>query len=564
MPVVNDYTALLSGSYWGGIEVTGRPTIVTFSFPTSAPGYVTGIPGFTAATVASFQAFSASEQADARAALDEWAKACNIVFVEVAPGQGDINFQKVDLDTTASYSGAGGIGFYPWGAWNGWTYPSFTNDLDASGDVFMNTQVAFDPGTLLHEIGHALGLKHPTEVVGSHTQVLANNDPDQTIMAEGPGGSGILQQFDRDAVAAIYGAEVTGLPDVVTGDASATYSVAENAFVASWSWIAATQTLTQTGRATNDTIRGTSVHDVINGSGGRDKLFGLAGTDTLNGGAGNDTLDGGGDADRMVGSTGNDAYFVDDAGDVVVELYNRGYDRVYASVGYTLTSNVEELLLVGDSLTGNGNALANSIFGDGVYADNINGLNGNDYIVSGGGADTVHGGNQNDTVWGGDGADRIYGDANNDWLYGEGDDDTISGGAGNDTITGGEGKDSLSGNGGSDVFVFAGIADSGTSFATRDTITGFTELALAAGSADRIDLSAIDADANEAGDQAFSLIGTGPFTAAGVGDTAGQIRFQVIGGNTFIYVDVDRDQTADLTIRLTGVHSGLAAADFNL
>ena len=38
MPVVSDYTALLSGSYWGGIEVTSTPTIVTFSFPTAAPG----------------------------------------------------------------------------------------------------------------------------------------------------------------------------------------------------------------------------------------------------------------------------------------------------------------------------------------------------------------------------------------------------------------------------------------------------------------------------------------------------------------------------------------------
>ena len=25
MPVVNDYTAVLSGSYWNGIEVTGKP-----------------------------------------------------------------------------------------------------------------------------------------------------------------------------------------------------------------------------------------------------------------------------------------------------------------------------------------------------------------------------------------------------------------------------------------------------------------------------------------------------------------------------------------------------------
>ena len=53
MPVVSDYTALLSGSYWNGIEVTGKPVIVTFSFPTSLPAYDASVRGFTPATVAS-------------------------------------------------------------------------------------------------------------------------------------------------------------------------------------------------------------------------------------------------------------------------------------------------------------------------------------------------------------------------------------------------------------------------------------------------------------------------------------------------------------------------------
>ena len=39
MPVVNDYTALLFGSTWNGIEVTGKPVFVTFSFPTAIPSY---------------------------------------------------------------------------------------------------------------------------------------------------------------------------------------------------------------------------------------------------------------------------------------------------------------------------------------------------------------------------------------------------------------------------------------------------------------------------------------------------------------------------------------------
>ena len=30
MPTVSDYTALLGGNYWNGIEVTGKPVIVTY------------------------------------------------------------------------------------------------------------------------------------------------------------------------------------------------------------------------------------------------------------------------------------------------------------------------------------------------------------------------------------------------------------------------------------------------------------------------------------------------------------------------------------------------------
>ncbi len=137
MPIVSDYTALLSGSYWNGIEQTGSPVIVTYSFPTAAPSYVAEIGGFTPSTVSSFQAFTPAQQTQVRDALAEWAAASGVVFIEVEPGRGDINFQGVDFDTT-SYAGAGGIGFYPFGDWDFFSYPYFTDDLDSSGDVFMN------------------------------------------------------------------------------------------------------------------------------------------------------------------------------------------------------------------------------------------------------------------------------------------------------------------------------------------------------------------------------------------------------------------------------------------
>ena len=416
MPVVTDYTALITGSSWSGIEVATKPVIVTFSFAAAAPSYIGSINGFTGATAATFQAFTPAEQVQARAALAEWAAASGIVFLEVAPGQGDISFQSVDFNTT-SYAGAGGVAEYPFGDWNGFTFPSFRDDLGSPGDVFMNSVFEsggmVNYGTLLHEIGHALGLKHPTEIINSvtttHDQVLATDDALLTIMAQGA-GTAVLKQLDKDAVAFLYGAAGTG--GVHTGSASGA-----NSAVSAWSWNATTARLTQFGFAVADVMRGISVADTMNGLAGDDQLFGLAGNDILNGGDGNDLLEGGSGNDRMTGGIGDDTYFVSGS-DVVVEAAGGGDDFVHADKSYTLTANVESLQLSGANLIGRGNGLANVMFGDGVSGDRLYGLAGVDYIVGAGGADILYGGTEADQLYGGAGADRLYGDAGADYMDG--------------------------------------------------------------------------------------------------------------------------------------------------
>jgi hypothetical protein len=531
MPVVNDYTALLSGSYWGGIEVTNKPAIVTYSFPTSAPAYLSGVDGFTGSTAATFQAFTTDEQTQAKAALSEWAAASGLTFIQVAPGKGDISFQLVDFSTT-SYSGAGGIGFYPFGDWNNATYPNFQSDLDASGDVFMNSQDATSGqvtyGTLLHEIGHAIGLKHPTETVVdnaalpnpiTHDQVLSSDDPTRTIMAEVGDTSGApahLRTLDMQAAAAIYGSTAG---QVVTTSASGS-----NAALASWSWNATTQVLTETGFATADSIRGSSVNDVIYGMDGDDHLYGLNGADTLKGGAGNDVLNGGPGADLMYGGVGDDTFIVDNTGDRTYENANEGNDSVQSTVSYTLQVNVENLQLFGSDLTGRGNELDNTIYGDGAGANNLYGMAGNDYIVGGSGNDKIDGGTGADNMYGGAGndtyyvdnpldqvhedanggtdkvyastsfalgteewveylyanagttavtltgnelANHIYGGSGNDTIIGGDGVDSLYGGAGDDRIVGGAGIDQLYGQGGSNTFVLTPTT------ADRDTIHDF-------------------------------------------------------------------------------------------
>ncbi len=152
-----------------------------------------------------------------------------------------------------------------------------------------------------------------------------------------------------------------------------------------------------TGNGSDNSITGTDGDNILNG---------LGGSDTLESGLGNDTLDGGTGADSMTGGDGDDTYTVDNAGDVVNELFGEGNDTVYTSVSYTLSgSNVENVILTGTanlSLTGTGDD------------DVLTGNTGNNTLTGLGGNDTLSGGGGTDRLVGGDGDDIYVVDAQTD------------------------------------------------------------------------------------------------------------------------------------------------------
>ncbi|MGH6646410.1 calcium-binding protein [Aquabacterium sp.] len=222
-----------------------------------------------------------------------------------------------------------------------------------------------------------------------------------------------------------------------------------------------------TGSDENNYLYGRAGNDTILGGNGNDGLYGDEGDDSLDGGEGNDGLYGGVGTDTLTGGNGNDTYYVtnywDDDGtlhrDQVVESDSAtsGIDTVVtADNDYSLAKNVENLTLEAGVLA-HGNALNNRITGS-AFADFLDGLGGNDTIISGAGNDIIWAGEGDDSVEGGDGDDRILGDARyspNGWaLTGN---DTLLGGAGNDYIDGGAGNDSLQGEAGNDTLIGTGI-----------------------------------------------------------------------------------------------------------
>jgi len=115
-------------------------------------------------------------------------------------------------------------------------------------------------------------------------------------------------------------------------------------------------------------------------------------------GEGDDTFDNrGGKVDHDVyGQKGDDTLITDDANVHLQEDAGGGTDTVKSTVTYTLTANVENLILLGNAnIDGTGTKSANTITGN--HGDNT--------LTGMAGSDTLHGGQGNDLLVGGVGKD---------------------------------------------------------------------------------------------------------------------------------------------------------------
>jgi Ca2+-binding RTX toxin-like protein len=206
-------------------------------------------------------------------------------------------------------------------------------------------------------------------------------------------------------------------------------------------------------------------------------------------------------ANVLKGLAGNDIYIVG-AGDTVIEAAGAGTDIVGTGISYTLTANVETLVLIGNkAVAGTGNGLANVLDGSQNSAANVlKGLAGNDTYFVGAGDVVVElaGGGTSDVVrslvsyrlganvehlvlmsttnlngTGNSLANTIEGNAGNNILNGGAGGDTLKGMAGNDVLIGGAGQDVLAGGTGNDVFVL----NAPLSKSNIDAISDFNHIA---------------------------------------------------------------------------------------
>jgi len=218
-------------------------------------------------------------------------------------------------------------------------------------------------------------------------------------------------------------------------------------------------------------------------------------SNSLYGNAGNNILDGGAGGDAMYGGAGNDVYYVDNGADVVIENAASGTDAVFSTVNYSLTADVEVLVLQGSAdLTGYGNSQANALYGN----------SGNNVLDGGGAADVMYGGLGDDLYVVDDvgdmvienaseGADAVFSTVNytltanvealvlqgagNINGTGNGLANNIFGNSGDNALNGGAGTDMLTGNAGNDTFAFNMGQGNG------DTVVDFAGNGAAAGDA---------------------------------------------------------------------------------
>jgi serralysin len=330
-------------------------------------------------------------------------------------------------------------------------------------------------------------------------------------------------------------------------------------------------------------------------SGGDAKGDSLVGIENVIGSNFADVLTGNVSNNRLTGGLGNDVYYVDNAGDSIVEVAGGGSDRVLTSVGYTLTAGAEVELFTTTNAAGVGamnligNNFAQTIIGN-AGTNIINGLGGADTMRGLAGNDTYYVDNAGDSILElvGGGSDRLLTSVSYTLTAGaEVELFTTANAAGVATINlvGSNFAQTIIGNAGTNIINGLGGADTMRGLAGNDTYyvdnTGDSILELAGGGSDRVLTSVsytLTASAevelftttNAVGVATINLVGNN-FAQTIIGNAGANIinglggadTMQGLGGNDRYYVD----NSADVVVEAAGGGAAdrvLTSVDYSL
>ncbi|CAK27812.1 Uncharacterized protein wiht hemolysin-type calcium-binding regions [Synechococcus sp. RCC307] len=370
-----------------------------------------------------------------------------------------------DEDTVGSVENHGkGLSAY-------WDLYWMDNSLVDSGSTkFTN----YEKNTIVHEIGHVLGLSHPQERPYSKKW----NDRD-TVMSYNKGGATWNSWFthsDIKALQRIWGKENDHKDQLHQGK----INIANKLFGENGNdkLFGGKKSDTLSGGMGNDIINGGSGRDTAVFSGrsnrinlnttkwqntgdGRDRLISI---ENVNVGGGNDVVTGNKAANTLNGQNGNDSLY----GQLGNDTINGGSGRdtaVFSGLKNRINLNTTRWQNTGDgrdrliSIENVNAGGGNDVVTGNKAANTLNGQNGNDVLYGAAGNDRLLGGRGDDRLHGNSGRDYLYGDSGYDQLYGYSGNDILKGGDGNDLLYGGTGfymkergtgNDNLFGQGGDD------------------------------------------------------------------------------------------------------------------
>ncbi|MEQ1950458.1 M10 family metallopeptidase [Mesorhizobium yinganensis] len=358
------------------------------------------------------------------------------------------------LDVTYAGSGSGDATLRYANTTNPSTaYAYYPDAANYGGDAFFGpsgdrpTAGNYDWHTIIHETGHALGLKHGHET-GGFGALPANRDSLEysvmtyrTFIGDDTSGYnyeqwGAPQTFMMDDIATLqhmYGADYTTnsgntvyswnastgetyvdgnlaihpgdnriFQTIWDGGGNDTYDLSgytTNLFVSltpgGYSTFSGEQRAYLGGGPNGGLARGNVFNAFMyqnNPASLIENVRGGSGADNINGNSAANHLDGGANADTMTGRLGDDTYIVDNIADAVIEAVSEGIDTVLASASWVMSAGAEIEFLKTVSQTDataidlTGNALSQTIVGNA----------GGNTLKGGGGVDTLSGLDGND------------------------------------------------------------------------------------------------------------------------------------------------------------------------